>query len=195
MRRTRDNVLVVHHNAHLADGRLIRQTDSTDLPPAVPTLADALEACEPMWVNIEIKNHPQDPDYDAEHGISLAVAGLVLAFGMLDRVMVSAFDFDSVRRIRRVDRAIPVAWLVWGQSSPASLIGRAEAHSFNGIHPSDKVVDASFVRMSHAASLEVNVWPVDDPERMLELAEFGVDGIVTNDPALAIATLSEAGWR
>jgi glycerophosphoryl diester phosphodiesterase len=33
------------------------------------------------------------------------------------------------------------------------------------------------------------VWTVDDPERMRELASAGVDGLITNDPALAVATL------
>jgi glycerophosphoryl diester phosphodiesterase len=39
----------------------------------------------------------------------------------------------------------------------------------------------------------VNVWTVDDPDRMLELARWGVDGIVTNVPAVAVATLSTLG--
>ncbi|MCB0955889.1 MAG: glycerophosphodiester phosphodiesterase, partial [Ilumatobacter sp.] len=52
VRRTADGVLVVHHNPHLADGRLIATTANRDLPPTVPTLGEALDACEGMWVNV-----------------------------------------------------------------------------------------------------------------------------------------------
>ena len=37
----------------------------------------------------------------------------------------------------------------------------------------------------HAEGLQVNVWTVDDPARIAELAGWGVDGIVTNVPDIA----------
>ena len=81
VRRTADDVLVVFHDAHLANGKVIRELGAAELPSFVPTLAEALEVCSDLWVNIEIKNLPEDPDYDTEHGLSIAVAGLVAAFG------------------------------------------------------------------------------------------------------------------
>ena len=41
----------------------------------------------------------------------------------------------------------------------------------------------------HAAGLAVNVWTVDDPDRMVELVALGVDGIVTNVPDVALRVL------
>ncbi len=104
--------------------------------------------------------------------------------------MVSSFNVDSVERIRGLDETIPLALLVWGQADPASLIGRAVAHGFQAIHPHDILVDQSFVDRASAAGLQVNVWTVDDPDRIVELAEFGVDGIITNDPAQAVRLLA-----
>ena len=66
VRRTADGVLVVHHDAHLADGRAIVELAAADLPDAVPTLAAALDACAGMGVNIEIKNNHPDPDLDPD---------------------------------------------------------------------------------------------------------------------------------
>ncbi len=192
VRRSADNVLVIHHDAQLADGRLVFELNADQLPSYVPTLAEALEASGDTWVNIEVKNHPTDPDYDAEMGISVGVAALVSAFEATDRVLVSSFDFQSLLSIREVDPSIPLGWLVWGQANPAMLIERTKSHNFDAIHPPDAMVDASFVRMAHAAGLAVNVWTVDDPTRMAELIALGVDGIVTNDPALGVRVVSEA---
>ncbi|MCP3991088.1 MAG: glycerophosphodiester phosphodiesterase [Actinomycetia bacterium] len=189
VRRTADDVLVVFHDAHLASGKIVREVQAAELPSFVPTLAEALEACADIWINIEIKNLPEDPDYDAEHGLSIAVAGLVVAFDAADRVIVSSFDIGSVDRIRDMDPAIPLGWLVWGQADPLSLIQRAVAHEVQAIHPHDLQVDAGFVAKAKGAGLEINVWTVDDPERAIELAELGVDGIITNAPGPIVAAL------
>lgn len=189
VRRTADDVLVVFHDAHLRDGRVIRELDAADLPRSIPTLAEALDACADLWINVEVKNMPDDPDYDSEHGLSIAVAGLLAAYDANDRVIVSSFDITSVDRIRSIDQTIPVAWLVWAQADPASLIDRATAHGMTAIHPHDLLVDASFIAKARAAELEVNVWTVDDVERMRELVALGVDGIITNDPRRAVDAL------
>ncbi len=190
IRRSADDVLIVHHDAHLPDGRMVREVQTDDLPEWVPTLAEALEAATDLWVNIEVKNHPTDPDFDAEHGISVAVAGLVAAFEMTDRVLVSSFDMDSIQRIRETDPTIPIGWLVWGQTDPMQLIARAAARGCSSINAANVVVDAGFVRRANEAGLEVFVWTVDDADRIRELASFGVDGIITNTPDLAIEALA-----
>ncbi|MGI9594787.1 MAG: glycerophosphodiester phosphodiesterase [Acidimicrobiales bacterium] len=220
VRLSADEVLMVHHDAHLADGRLIRELTAEAMPDHVPTLGEALDVAGDMWVNVEIKNVPEEPDFDADHRISVAVAGLVAASlaqsaeveggaaaesdgdsegtagsppsgrSASDRFMVSSFNVDSVERIRHLDPSIPLALLVWGQADPASLIARAVAHSFEAIHPHDLLVDRAFVTRARAEGLQVNVWTVDDPDRVRQLAGFGVDGIITNDPRSAVDALA-----
>ncbi len=189
VRRSADDVLVVVHDAVLADGRVIRETMAADLPDSIPLLADALESNSDQFINIEIKNHPSDPDYDAEFGISIAVAGLVAAFSASHRVIISSFDMATILRIRQADPSMPLGWLTFGQADPRSIIARAEAHELAAIHPHDLLVDQPFVDRAHDAGLAVYTWTVDDPERIRELASFGVDGVITNDPAGALKAL------
>jgi glycerophosphoryl diester phosphodiesterase len=191
VRRTADDVLVVAHDAHLPSGELIRELDVGQLPSHIPTLTEAFEACADLWINVEIKNLPEDPDYDAEHGLSIAVAGVIAAYEAADRVLVSSFDIGSIDRIRDMDPTIARGWLVWGQADPLSLIARATAHEVQAIHPHDLLVDAGFVRRAHDAGLEVNVWTVDDLERVRELASLGVDGIITNTPGVVVEALAQ----
>lgn len=180
---------MVVHDAVLADGRVIRETPAAELPESIPLLADALEATGDLFVNVEIKNHPSDPDYDAEFGISIAVAGLVSAFGAGHRSIISSFDMSTILRIRDADPTMALGWLTFGQADPRQIIARAEAHELSAIHPHDLLVDQAFVDRAHGGGLAVYTWTVDDPDRIRELADFGVDGIITNDPASALAAL------
>ncbi len=189
VRRTADDVLVLHHDAHLSDGRRIHAMAASDLPTWVPSLAEVLEVCEGVWTNIEVKNLPDDPDYDQAQGISLAVAGLIAAYEAHQRVLVSSFNMDSVTRIGSIDPEIELGWLTAGGANPAALIGRAEGRSMNAIHPHDMLVDESFVLRAHDAGLAVNVWTVNDMSRVAELAKWGVDGIITDNPAEALEIL------
>ena len=45
VRLSADGVLVVHHDAHFDDGRLVRETPADEVPDYVPNLAEAFEAC------------------------------------------------------------------------------------------------------------------------------------------------------
>ncbi len=206
VRRSADDVLVVHHDAHLADGRLISEVPASELPDWLPTLAEVLDMAGDLWLNVEIKNLPDEPDYDAGETISLAVAGLVTSYlsghevpggdlgpSFADKLLVSSFNVDSLIKIRSVEPAIPLGLLVWGQVDPASTIARVEAHGFDAVNPQDLMVDQAFVDRAKRAGLAINVWTVDDPERMVALARMGVHSIITNDPALAVVTLGAAG--
>jgi glycerophosphoryl diester phosphodiesterase len=184
-RLSADGVVVVHHDAHLADGRMLVDLTLDEMPDSVPSLAEALEACEGMGVNIEIKNLPDDPDYDADHAVVDAVAGLAQAYLGPERTLISSFNMDSVDRMHRVDPSLPCAWLFFQMTDPTSAVDRAVAHEMAAIHPFDNLVDAAMVRRAHDVGLAVNVWTVDDAQRMAALIEMGVDGICTNVPDVA----------
>ena len=57
------------------------------------------------------------------------------------------------------------------------------------MNPFFATVTAELVNAAHAAGVAINAWTIDDPSEMKRLAELGVDSIITNDVALAVATL------
>ena len=187
VRRTADGALAVHHDAHLGDGRAIVELLAADLPPTVPSLAEALDACQPLGVNVEIKNSPNDVDFDPTAAL---VEPVVAAIGACSQpILVSSFHWPTLDRVRAVDPSIRTALLTFDLSDPARTIGAAVAGGHVALHPFDRTVTAELVALAHDAGLQVNVWTVDDPARIKELAEMGVDGIVTNVPAVAAAVL------
>jgi glycerophosphoryl diester phosphodiesterase len=57
------------------------------------------------------------------------------------------------------------------------------------VNPWDAMTTPELVEAAHGAGLVVNVWTVDDPIRLVELAAIGVDGLITNVPDVARAAL------
>ena len=186
VRRSRDDVLIIHHDAHLPDGRFIVEHDYDDLPDFVPTLAEALDACEGAKVNIEIKNEPDEPDYDEQHQISDAVVGLALAFRPPEELLVTSFNLDTVKRIRSVNEDLPVGFVSgYDILQVQMLLDHLAEIGMTAVAPYDPTVDRSFIERAHEAGLAVYPWTVNDPERMAELTEMGIDGIITDTPDVA----------
>ena len=193
VRRSADGDLVIHHDAALRDGRVVAATATAELPTSVPSLAAALDECEGMVVNVEIKNSPFDPDHDAERRIADEVVALLHDRAGRDQVLVSSFDLATVDRVRAIDAAIPTAFLTFVDPVGADAVVLAAERGHVAIHPHEGTVDAGFVALAHGAGLAVNVWTVDDPDRIRALAAAGVDGIVTNVPARAREALRASG--
>lgn len=184
VRRTVDGVLVVHHNPHLHDGRLIAATAHRDIPAEVPTLGEALDACADMWVNVEIKNDPEEPDFDASDSIADETMALLLARHTDDRWVISCFRVETVDRCRAIAPNIRTAWLCSVPPFDAAEQMAAKGHA--ALHPWVGALDRSLVDACHAKGVQVNTWTCDDPTRMAELIEWGVDGICTNVPDVAL---------
>ncbi len=188
VRRSADGRLVVHHDPHLTDGRAVAATQADELPVTVPSLDEALDACAGMAVNIEIKNDAEEPGFEPDRALADDVATVVAARGDTDRVVVSSFDRASIDRLKEVaSPPLATAWLVTVPPPDAVEVAVAGAHQ--ALHPWWQAVDLALVERAHAAGLAVNVWTCDDSEAMARLAGWGVDGICTNVPDMAIAVL------
>ena len=187
--------LVVHHDPTLADGRIIAHVPKARLPETIPTLDEALDACGDMWVNVEVKNHRTEPDYDGNDDRTMAVLRVlrrrVDEHGDPSRYLLSCF------RRRTVDRAVaewpelPTAWLTLGVDDAEALANDLSSHGHAAVHPEVSRVTRELIDAFHAKSLRVNTWTCDDPVRMRELIAWGIDGICTNVPDVALAVLRE----
>ncbi|WP_426573655.1 glycerophosphodiester phosphodiesterase [Aquihabitans sp. McL0605] len=185
-RRTADGQVVVHHDAELPDGRVIVEQQRADLPASVCDLTDALDACEGMSINIEIKNWPADPDFDETELVARDVVGLVQQRSLHQRVLVSCFHYPTIQLVHQLDPAIPTAFLhLLIDRSWDELAADVAAAGHTALHPWDGLVDAALMSAATAHGLEVNVWTVDDPDRMAQLIALGVDGLCTNVPDVA----------
>jgi glycerophosphoryl diester phosphodiesterase len=189
VRRTADDALVVHHDPRLADGRVILETNSADLPEHIPNLSSALDACAGMWVNLEIKNDENDPDFDPTERVAEQTMALLARRGESERWLMSSFRIETMDRCRQLAPEVRTAWLTVGVPDDVVDILIASGHC--ALHPWVGLLTEDVVVRCHAAGLLVNTWTCDDPDRMRELSGWGIDGICTNVPDVALAVLAE----
>jgi len=188
VRRLADGELVVMHDAHLSDGSSLVTLTRDEIPESVPTLSHALDACEGMWVNIEIKNDPSEPDYDPHDVVAERVAKLLHDRGESERWLISSFRRETIIAMRDLASNIRTAWLMThcdarGVKALAQALA-SEGHS--ALHPWHKSVTQKMLDEFHQQGLSVNCWTCDDEDDMTRLIEWGIDGICTNVPDVAL---------
>jgi glycerophosphoryl diester phosphodiesterase len=185
VRVTADGDLAVHHNPRLDDGRVIGQLTRGELPDEVPTLQAALEACEGLTVNIELKNLPGEPDFDPSSAIADRTVATVNRLGLGANVIISSFNLSSLERVHQLDPQLATGWLVIDVAELGAMLDRLVDGGHRAIHPPVGRTSAQLIRAAHDRGLQVNTWTVDDPIRIEQLAGDGVDAVITNVPDVA----------
>jgi len=205
VRRAADGSLAVHHDAHLGDGRAVVGLSRAELPAEVPDLAAALDACAGLDViNVEIKNWPDDVDFDPSLGHVDRVVEVLSALGAEARahILVSGFHLPSMDRVREIAPELATAWLVLGPGADgrtpdgvdpvAAMVAEVADRGHRALHPHHAFVTDELVAAAHDRGVAVNTWTCDDLDRIRWLAEVGVDAVVTNVPDVALAALGRA---
>ena len=187
VRRTADDALVVHHDAALPDGRALHELSRHDLPAHMLLLADVLDICAGVVVNIEIKNFSIDQAFDPAERVTDLVLALLRERGGGDRVLVSSFGMGCVDHVRRHAPHIDTAVLLYYPGHPEALLDDVVVHGHRIVHPFAPNVDEAFMAAARARDLEVNVWTGrDDAATLQRLVALDVDGIITGRPELLV---------
>jgi glycerophosphoryl diester phosphodiesterase len=177
---TRDGAVVAFHDDHLEDGRAIADVASDEVD--APRLEELLTRWPDARVNIDPK---------ADDTVEPLLA-LLDRLGAWDRVCLGAFSDRRLRRIRahtggRACTSMGPAAVATARA--AALIGRMPRLGARCLQVPIRwgrtpIVTAGFVRAAHRSGLHVHVWTVDDPATMHRLLDLGVDGIMTDRPAI-----------
>ena len=121
IRRSSDGEIVVHHDPRTEDGQLIAATAADKLPGYVSSLSDVLDACGDMGVNIEIKNDPDEEDYDPEHLMVARTVEVARAKLPLEKRLITSFDMGAINAVHDLDPNMPTGLLTSDPLGPCLL--------------------------------------------------------------------------
>lgn len=111
---------------------------------------------------------------------------LVDEFGLQANVLYSSFNplalIQAIRHVRKDQIA-----LLMHQATPAFIRVLSQALVPHAVfHPNDKLVTEKLVRRLKQSGKRINIWTVNQSERMKTLLTWGVNGLITDDPELAL---------
>jgi glycerophosphoryl diester phosphodiesterase len=130
------------------------------------------------------------------HALALEVAELVRACSLRERVVVESFDHDSIIEIKRVDSSIRTAALFEPElarpfPSIRRMIERAVSCGADEIALHRTLASRRIAEEAARAGMRTIVWTVDNPAWVRRAKRYGMHAVITNNPALMRASLSE----
>jgi glycerophosphoryl diester phosphodiesterase len=146
----------------------------------IPTLREVLTLCrDRIGVNIELKY------YGTERRLEEGVAEIVDELGMADQVIAMSLSLPGIRKMS----AVRPGWKTGLLSSVA--VGNLAALDVDFLALNGRAANRRTVRQLHDQGKEVFVWTVNDPISVAVMASRGVDGIITDEPAMAVELLAQ----
>ncbi len=192
----KDGTVVVHHDELLdrttrATGPLAHRTAAELAEFDVPTLKEVLVRYPETGIIIELKK--------GGGALARGVVEEVRRARAATRVCLASFSVTALRAARALAPDIATSgarfevrvalYRSWLGLPPGRV--RYQALQVPETSGDTRVVSPRFVRLAHKAGLVVQVWTVDDPDDMRRLLGWGVDGIISDRPDLAVQVVQE----
>jgi len=156
----------------------------------VPLLEEVFETVgKGKLINIELTNYSTPRD-----GLVDRVCNLIKRHNNHAQIIFSSFISSNLRKAAQLLPEIPRALLampgfigVWARSF-GFMFG-----DYQALHPHISSVSREQVQRVHRLKRRLYVWTANQPEEVIQLRDWGVDGIFTDDPHTAVRVLDRGG--
>ena len=152
----------------------------------IPTLAEVFESVgQDLFINVELTNYSTLKDDLVEK-----VVEVVKKYKLEESILFSSFVPKNLKRAGQLLPQTPRGLLTmnnfggWILRTFLFRIG-----DYQALNPPMKNISKKKIESLHGIDRRVYAWTINDPDDMRQLANWGIDGIITDDPALAIKVL------
>jgi len=142
----------------------------------IPTLEDALSTLgQRLLFNIELK-----PASERSVELVAAVAKVVQRLRMSRRVWFSSYEPYLLYRMRALLPEIPCGILCYPPTFFTRLLSLITP--YEALHPNFRLISEKMVRRVHRKGMRLATWTVDSLDVAQQLAGWGVDVLISNEP-------------
>lgn len=157
----------------------------------VPSLRAVLDRHRGVAVIIELKS--PDPR------LAKAVVDEIHAVGARGLATVGSFQKGALDAVRALDPAIRTgadmddvrSGLATAPDGSRLVRPPFEVFQVPEVYAGTRVVTPAFIARAHEANVTVMVWTVNQADQMRRLLDWGVDGLITDRPDLAVPIVHE----
>ena len=156
----------------------------------IPTLEEVLQKFPDTRLNIDIK--------PVNSKVVPIFCDLLRKYEVLEYVMVGSFHDHQLAAFRKLCPEVATAagvaetrlfFALNKLSSTRLFSSKARAFQIPEYAGRLHIVTPNFIRTAHKQNLQVHVWTVNSDQEMMRLIDWGVDGIITDYPDLAMDLL------
>ncbi len=205
VRLSADGVLVCSHDPEVAyeSGRLLNVSTTSfamlrrgtlDGVNRLASLDEVLTAAGSRGRTRVVVEAKPCPEPGLNRRVADTLRGVLAGFSNLLDLTVSSVDPALLRVVGSALTGLDVRTALLGSRfTPASELLRAAIHhNHQEIHPYllSLLRAPGVIEAAHRLGIGVTSWTVNRPKHVAALAALGVDGLITDDPAAVLATLS-----
>ncbi|MHA1575835.1 MAG: glycerophosphodiester phosphodiesterase [Candidatus Thorarchaeota archaeon] len=161
------------------------------------TVREVFERFPDLKMNLDLKT--------SELKAPECLASLIKEFNREQSVIVGSFHDTQISRFRQIMPEVATAacpsevtkFLFGLKMRTLGLIVRNAQYQVFQVpekYGRINVIDKRFITASHERGIAVHVWTINDREKMVEMINLGVDGIITDNTALLREVLAEMGF-
>jgi len=155
----------------------------------IPRLAEVLGSFLSVNYNVEIKQ--------TEPSLVSRLLATIDDAGSRRRVLIACERDEPVRQVRKLAPNLPTNFpsgevgdfLQAMAANGSSYQPRGNALQIPPEYEGWRLITPESVKFAHAAGVEVHVWTVNEESQMNEMLDCGVDGLISDFPARALAVV------
>lgn len=151
----------------------------------IPTLREYFEFVKPIdgfITNIELKT-----GRNVYPGIEKMVYEMIKEFGLEDRIIISSFNYYSVKRFKELCPQIKCGFL---EDSWILDFGKyTREHGVECVHPMYLTLTEETVKEIKDNGIVINTWTVNTEDEVRRLYRLGIDAVIGNFPDMTAEVL------
>ena len=145
---------------------------------SIPTLKEIVDIIpEKIFLNIELKGK------DTANETNKIIINYLNKYNLpTSKFIISSFRWDELKKIRSINKDVPIAILVDSLHKIDDAIKLAKQINAVALNPNNKFITRGIVNKIQSNNIKVYPYTINNPKNIKRMRSMGVDAIITDYP-------------